>query len=114
MNSAEGQELKRLFADHGVVFDFHWEIVTQFYDQLADYHALRLISDAHRAEESAPDYKPPEDPDFAASQRRYRAALAASDERAQALIRPILIERLQQNTGISDPAFYEELFKIRP
>ena len=114
MESAEGMRLRELFSMHGVAFEYHWEIITQCYKQLEEYHGIRYISDQHSQEESDPNYKPPDDPVFAASRKRYRDELLASNERAQALIRPILIERLQQNTGISDPAFYEELFKIRP
>lgn len=114
LETREGRELLSLLETQGLTFERDWETVAQVYTDLLEYHGLRAIADWHLEEERTGKHRPPDDPEIAASERRYRRAMQESSDRHQRFFKKMAAERMERNTGVSDAEFYERLFRIRP
>ena len=114
LETSAGRELLSLLETKGLTFERDWETVAQVYTDLLEYHGLRAIADWHLEEERTGKHRPPDDPEIAASEVRYRRAMQESSDRHQRFFKKMAAERMERNTGISDAEFYERLFRIRP
>jgi|GEM_PF-1917160 len=114
LETSEGRELLSLLETKGLTFEHDWETVAQVYTDLLEYHGLRAIADWHLEEERTGKHRPPDDPEIAASERRYRRAMQESSDRHQRFFKKMAAERMERNTGVSDADFYDRLFRIRP